>query len=72
MCPNCIDSICSNRCIRPNRKPMFGIIWHLEGDTPTLFTCYATTQKQAEALFEAEVKELETEYYIDSVHQIER
>ncbi len=54
---------------------MFGIIWHYEGGSPTLFTCEATDQKTAEAKFEAEMaktKSIESGYYIDSVHRIER
>ncbi|MEZ9863855.1 hypothetical protein [Vibrio breoganii] len=74
MCPNCIESICSNRCVRPTVKPLFGIVWHYEGESPTLFTCNANSLKAAETKFEAEMSntELEAEYYIDSVHQIER
>ncbi|GAD91336.1 hypothetical protein VHA01S_085_00130 [Vibrio halioticoli NBRC 102217] len=75
MCPNCINSICQNKCIKTITKPMFGIIWHYEGGSPTLFTCEATDQKTAEAKFEAEMaktKSIESGYYIDSVHRIER
>lgn len=75
MCPNCIENICQNRCTRPLKShPLFGVIWHYEGESPNLFTCEANNIESAVSQLEAHVALLasEAEFYIESVHQIDR
>lgn len=55
-------------------KPLYAVIWHYEGESPTLFTCRASDSDDAEAMLYAELIDHESnsgEFHIDSVQAIE-
>ncbi|ELA9367534.1 hypothetical protein QUN99_003424 [Vibrio parahaemolyticus] len=55
-------------------KPLYGVIWHYEGESPTLFTCKVSDGEQAEAMLHAELIDHESnkvDFHIDSVQRIE-
>ena len=54
-----------------DKQPNYAVIWHYEGESPTLFTCRAESKDEAEFLFNADMIDHESnhviEFYIDSI-----
>lgn len=52
----------------------YAVIWHYEGESPTLFTCRAESKDEAEFLFNADMIDHESnhvmEFYIDSIEPL--
>ncbi len=55
------------------KLPNYAVIWHYEGESPTLFTCRAKSESEAEELLNAERMDHssnQTEFYIDSIEEM--
>jgi hypothetical protein len=56
------------------KQPNYAVIWHYEGESPTLFTCRSESKDEAEFLFNANMIDHESnhvmEFHIDSIEPL--